>query len=63
MTPNPTAWQKSSYCGSNACVEVAQREEPGYVWVRNSRSPQFSIAFTDDEWAVFVRGVKNGEFD
>ena len=54
-------WQKSSYCGSNACVEVAQISDS--ILVRDSKNPQIApLAFTADEWDAFVKGVKAGEF-
>ena len=55
-------WQKSSYCGSNACVEVAQTTDA--VLVRDSKNPLAApLAFTADEWVAFVKGVKAGEFN
>jgi hypothetical protein len=54
-------WQKSSYCSTNACVEVAKTSD--VVLVRDSKDPQAEpLAFTADEWVAFVRGVKAGEF-
>jgi len=58
MTPQ---WQKSSYCGTNACVEVAQTSDA--VLVRDSKNPQAApLAFTADEWSAFLLGVQAGEF-
>ena len=55
-------WQKSSYCGTSACVEVAQTSD--VVLVRDSKNPKVApLAFTTDEWSAFVRGVKAGEFN
>ena len=54
-------WQKSSYCGTNACVEVAQTSDA--VLIRDSKNPQVApLAFTADEWVAFVKGIKAGEF-
>ena len=54
-------WQKSSDCGTNACVEVAQTSDA--VLVRDSKNPlAMPLAFTADEWTAFVKGVKAGEF-
>jgi hypothetical protein len=63
VSPNQEPqWQKSTYCGTNACVEVSQTEDA--VLVRGSRNPQIApLAFTADEWTAFVLGVKAGEFD
>jgi hypothetical protein len=55
-------WQKSSYCGSAACVEVAQTDD--VILVRDSKNPQIMpLSFTPDEWTAFVAGVKAGEFN
>ena len=55
-------WQKSSYCGTSACIEVAQTSDA--VLVRDSKNPQVApLAFTTDEWVAFVKGVKAGEFN
>jgi hypothetical protein len=55
-------WQKSSYCGTNACVEVAQTSDA--ILVRDSKNPlAMPLAFTTDEWTAFVKGVKAGEFN
>ena len=54
-------WQKSSYCGTNACVEVAMTS--GSVLVRDSKNPHAApLSFTADEWSAFVQGVRAGEF-
>src|SRR5215470_2200598 len=55
-------WFKSSRSASGACVEVAHL--PGGVAVRDSkdrgRAPHI---YTRRQWAAFLDGVKNGEFD
>jgi len=44
------------------CVEVAKKN--GFVGVRDSKNPNGPVlAYTTQEWEVFVAGVKNGEFD
>ena len=54
-------WQKSSYCGTNACVEVAMTSDA--VFVRDSKNPQVTpLSFTVDEWSAFLQGVRAGEF-
>lgn len=54
-------WKKSSRstgAGGN-CVEVA--ETPNEVHVRDSKNPTgATLQFSRDEWASFVRDVKNG---
>jgi hypothetical protein len=58
-------WRKSSRSqGSSAnCVEVADNL-PGLVAVRDSKNPEGpKLAFTPTDWAAFIGGVKDGEFD
>jgi hypothetical protein len=54
----------SSYCTGGACVEVG-RSPDGTVIVRDGKDPQrvAALRFTREEWAAFVAGVKQGEFD
>lgn len=55
-------WRKSSYSGQGNCVEVAQAEAT--IFVRDSKNPTVApLAFRTDEWAAFVSGVRDGEFD
>ncbi len=53
-------WRKSSRCETGACVEVARID--GMVAIRSSNDAALLI-FSPDEWAAFVAGVRNGEFD
>lgn len=59
-------WITSSFSngsGGNNCVQVAV-SAGGSIHVRNSRRPNGEqVAFTPDEWAAFLAGVKAGEFD
>jgi hypothetical protein len=62
----PEEFAKSSYSGANqgGCVEFARR--PGVVAVRNSNHSWEDgpvVEYTDHEWATFLRGAKDGEFD
>ena len=53
----------SSFCSFGNCVEVGRTAE-GAVLVRDTKNrAQEALAFTDEEWAAFVAGVKAGEFD
>lgn len=57
-------WRKSARSGPNCdnCVEVAFAN--GAIAVRDSKSPAGPVLiFTPDEWAAFVGGAKDGEFD
>lgn len=47
--------------GGGSCVEVAFMQ---FVAVRDSKDPDGPVLiFTPAEWADFIRGVKQGEFD
>jgi hypothetical protein len=53
---------KSSFSGPNGCVEVAIR--PDGVAVRDAKHREgVVLEFSPSEWAAFLRGVKDGEFD
>lgn len=59
-------WRKSSYSGGNGgnCVEVAG-DAGGGLLVRDSKLGDASpvLYFRADEWAAFIAGVVNHEFD
>jgi hypothetical protein len=58
-------WKKSSRSngnGGNNCVEVALLDDGAAV--RDSKNPDGpALLFTTAEWAAFVGGAKDGEFD
>ena len=58
-------WNKSSFCSSGNCAEVAKTEAFGrlHYGVRSSVTPADPVWFTSDEWAALVQGIKAGEFD
>ncbi|MGP3910264.1 DUF397 domain-containing protein [Nonomuraea sp. 10N515B] len=59
------AWRKSARSGPDGgnCVEVAELSG-GHRGVRDSKNPTGpALIFTPSEWAAFIGGVKNGEFD
>jgi Domain of unknown function (DUF397) len=57
-----TAWRKSSYSNMNGCVEVAFLGRA--VAVRDSKDAEGPILWFDaEEWAAFLGGVRDGEFD
>jgi Domain of unknown function (DUF397) len=62
---NTGDWQLSSFCDAGTCVETNAMtlDGTGYVLVRNSRVPNVVVAFDLDEWAAFLAGVCNGEYD
>jgi len=54
-------WRKSSFCGTSACVEVA--ESDGTFLIRDSKTENGPVlAFTAEEWTAFLAGVRAGEF-
>jgi hypothetical protein len=58
-------WHKSTRSGGNGgnCVEVADNL-PGIVAVRDTKDRDGgTLIFTHAEWAAFVGGVRDGEFD
>ncbi|MFG2843146.1 DUF397 domain-containing protein [Kitasatospora sp. NPDC048296] len=59
--PEPK-WQKSSYSGAtNECVEV--RTVDGVVELRESDDGDIVVRTTPAKFAMFVQGIKAGEFD
>ena len=56
---NQPEWQRS--CASSSCVEVAKVADR--FLIRDSKKPDVEpLSFTEDEWAAFVRGVKDDVF-
>jgi hypothetical protein len=54
---------KSSFCNDGGCVEAAALPL-GYVVVRDSKHPDGpALVFDHEEWAAFMAGARNGEFD
>lgn len=57
------AWTTSRACNNSACVQVAHLAG-GLVALRDSKdTTKAAHVFDGDEWAAFLVGVKNGEFD
>ena len=55
-------WMRSSFCESNACMEVNDTEE-GVVILRSSEVPDLTLPISTEEWEAFKAGVKAGDFD
>ena len=51
----------SSFCHLSGCVAVAR--DGDVVLVRHSGWPGAVLRFSVEEWAAFLLGVKDGEFD
>jgi hypothetical protein len=66
IDPSAVRWRKSTRSGpdgNSACVEVAFLGDDG-IAVRDSKDRKGPVlSFTPTEWAAFVDGVKDGEFD
>ncbi|MER7850112.1 DUF397 domain-containing protein [Kitasatospora sp. NPDC096077] len=59
---NSSAWQKSSYSGSNdECVEV--RKTDGLIELRESDEGDVIVRTTRLNLATFLQAAKAGEFD
>jgi hypothetical protein len=55
-------WRKSTSSATSNCVEVAFTGES--VLIRHSRDESgLVLVFSQTEWAAFLTGVRNGEFD
>jgi Domain of unknown function (DUF397) len=58
-------WRKASFSGGQggSCVEVAELPDGGRA-LRDSKDPDGAkLLFTVGEWAAFLAGAKDGEFD
>jgi allophanate hydrolase subunit 1 len=54
-------FHKSSFCVVATSIEVASDEK--VVAIRDSKKKENVQYHTKDDWDVFVKGVKAGEFD
>lgn len=57
-----TVWRKAK-CNTGACVEVfAHRNHQ--VELRDSKDPEGpTLLFTQEEFGIFIKGAKSGDFD
>lgn len=57
------AWRQAGRCQNGECVQAGACH-CGDICVRDSKDPGGPVLrFTAGEWAAFVGGVRNGEFD
>jgi hypothetical protein len=56
-------YRVSSFCSAGNCVAVGRTPEGGFAVLDTKEPGQSALRFTAEEWAAFVAGVKNGEFD
>jgi uncharacterized protein DUF397 len=61
IKPTEHQWRRARRCANSACVEVA-KVESGYL-VRGTGDPDRTLFFSDAEWAAFVGGVQDGDFE
>ena len=55
-------WRKSTTSDTDGCVEIAMGHRS--VQVRNARDRSGPVlTFLHNEWAAFLAGVHNGEFE
>jgi hypothetical protein len=56
-------WIRSRACSAAGCVEIAHLSG-GMVAIRDSKDlSKAPHLFDSEEWAAFVTGVRNGDFD
>jgi Domain of unknown function (DUF397) len=62
MDLSSAEFRKSSFSGSNGCVEVAVQDDG--VAVRDSKHRKGAVLeFSRSEWEAFLRGAAAGEFN
>ena len=57
-----STYVRSSWCDSDACVEVARLSD-GNVVLRSTALHSNPVSLTEDEWRAFLSGIKSGDFD
>ncbi|WP_305784726.1 DUF397 domain-containing protein [Symbioplanes lichenis] len=65
MNPLGAEWRKSMRSAQGDCVEVSYQAEQAAVLVRDTKAAGEGpvLTFTRNEWAAFVGGVHDGEFN
>jgi hypothetical protein len=58
----PLRWQRSSFCSTGGCVEVAR--ESRSVHVRDTHDPEGArLVVPIDAWREFIDRIKRGDLD
>jgi hypothetical protein len=61
MDADTWTWRKSSRCGDNACLEIADRGPA--IAVRNATAPEAVLTVPREAFAALVRQARTGELD
>ena len=63
ISPENLQWRKSSFSGSNGCVELAA-VDGGLIALRDSKNPQKGFfVYNSHEIRCFALALRHGEFD
>ncbi len=55
-------WRVARNCNSGACIQIASHGEQ--IVIGDSKNPAGPIlTYTRSEWAAFVDGIREGDFD
>ncbi|GAA0737054.1 DUF397 domain-containing protein [Dactylosporangium roseum] len=53
------SWRRSAWCGTNACVEVAEQGDT--LLVRDSKEERGEVlSFSKSDWAAFMVELRSG---
>jgi hypothetical protein len=55
-------WRRSSYCGTNACVEIATTPD-GALMRDSKRADSPALGFDRRAWVGFLEAIKAGKMD
>jgi hypothetical protein len=55
-------WRRSTYCGSEGCIEVAILDDKAYVRSSKDAAGAYMV-FDIEEWRNFLAGVRDHQFD
>lgn len=60
--PTQPAYRRSSYCGTNACVEIATTPDRAYM--RDSKDTNSPVLeFDASAWLGFLTAIRAGHYD